>query len=534
MQIKSILEERCQRFGAKPAIIFQERQISFAELKDTIFKLANGLKELGIGKGDRVAIYLPNWPEYIYGYLAVFTIGAIVVPLDFMLTEEEVVNFLNHSESKVLLAKEKRGMDFKQIKDSCPSLKKMVLLKEEGSALNSSEEYLDWERLFKEKSGVTVEEIGDEDYSSIFYTSGSTGHPKGVLLNYGHLDNPVKCISHFLHPSDKDSYLCSGVPFSHIGGLDYMLFMLNFGSTLVLMDRFNPLEALKNLEKYKVTIYCIVPAMFVAILSLKEADKFDLSNLRYPVVFGAPSSPELLKRFHQLCPNATLLNGWGMTETAAPNTYSPPDIAKINSIGPFGVGMEAKIVDDAGNILGPGEKGELWVKGNGVMVGYYKEPELTREVITSDGWLKTGDIAQYDKEGLFYIVGRKKEMIKVSGEIVYAPEVEEALYKNPAIAEAAVIGVPDKLRGEAVKAFVVLKPGQRITAEEVRYSCREHLAHFKVPHEIEFTGNLPKNRNFFSSGRINTDHGFFSSGLLQFSVNKHLIVVHRHNYSTGT
>lgn len=482
MQVKARLETMAQRFSAKPAVIFQDQPISFLELKARALALAVGLMAQGAQKGTKVAIFLPNWPEYIQSYLALFSLGAVVVPLDYMLIEEEVINFINHSESSILIAKEKKELDLSKVKSSCASLKKIITLEDEV-----------WKESFKAES-LTAVPIRAEDPAAIFYTSGSTGHPKGVLLNYGHLDNPVKCIRHFLAVTDQDSYLCAGVPFSHVGGLDYMLFMLNFGSTLILMERFHPLEALKNLEKYKVSIFCIVPAMFIAILAIKEAERFDLSALRYPVVFGAPSSPELLNRFHKLCPNGILLNGWGMTETSAPNTYSPPDISKINSIGPFGCAMEAKIVDDNGKVLSDNTPGELWVKGPGVMVGYYKEEGLTREVITSDGWLKTGDIAIRDKDGLFYIVGRKKEMIKVSGQIVYAPEVEEALYKNPGIAEAAVIGVADKIRGEAVKAFVVLKPDSRSSEEDIRYFCRQHLAHFKVPHEIEFKETLPKNR----------------------------------------
>jgi long-chain acyl-CoA synthetase len=493
MKVLKVLEKTAGKFPQKPAIFFRDNPVTFEQLKAITCRLASGLKEKGVKKGDKVAIFLPNWPEYIYSYLALFSLGAVVVPLDFMLTEEEVINFINHSESSILIAKTRKGTDLDKIKQSCPFLGKIVILKEPNEEVPAGD-FLFWDKLLLSKDEPKTEEVNDKDYSAIFYTSGSTGHPKGVFLNYGHLDNPIKCISHFLKVTDRDSYLCAGVPFSHVGGLDYMLFMLYFGSTLILLERFHPVEALKNIEQYRPTIFCIVPAMFVAILSLKECEKFDLTSLRYPVVFGAPSSPDLLNKFNRLCPNATLLNGWGMTETAAPNTYSPPDITKINSIGPFGVGMEANIVDDEGNILGTGVRGELWVKGSGVMVGYYKEPELTREVITPDGWLKTGDIALKDKDGLFYIVGRKKEMIKVSGEIVYAPEVEEVLYKNPAIAEAAVIGIPDKLRGEAVKAFVVLKPQQDLSADDLRHFCREHLAHFKVPHEIEFRGALPKNR----------------------------------------
>jgi len=248
------------------------------------------------------------------------------------------------------------------------------------------------------------------------------------------------------------------------------------------------------IQQHRGTIWCIVPAMFIAILSLKEHDAFDLSSLRWAVVFGAPSSPVLLQRFKKMCPTTALLNGWGMTETSAPNTYSPNDITKIHSIGKFSPAMQAKIVDDQGKDCPMGVNGELWVKGKGVMKGYYREEGLTKDVLSCDGWLKTGDIAYCDEAGLFYIVGRKKDMIKVAGEIVFSVEVEEKMQRHPAIKEVAVIGVADPLRGEVPKAFMVLAPGVQLSVDELRGFLKEHLAHFKIPHHFEFVASLPKNR----------------------------------------
>ncbi len=492
MKVAELLSDRAEHFANKPAIIFKERSVSFSGLKDSVVHLAGAFSAKGITKGTRVAVYLPNCPEYIYSYLALYYVGAVVVPLDFMLTEEEIKHFVWHSESSVLIAHVKKGVDFFRVKESCPSLKSIVGVSLQGAPVEGADE--SWPRLKEAQSDFAPPDFAEDEPSSIFYTSGSTGHPKGVVLTYAHLDNPVRCIDHFLKPTSEDSYLCAGVPFSHIGGLDYLLFMLHFGSTLVLMDRFQPLEALKNLEQYKITIFCIVPAMFIAILSVKECEKYNLTYLRYPVVFGAPSSPALLKRFHRLCPNGILLNGWGMTETAAPNTFSPPDINKINSIGRFGVGMEAKAVNEEGRDVPAGERGELLVKGEAVMRGYYKEAELTRSVMTDDGWFRTGDVVVQDSEGLFYIVGRKKDMLKVGGEIAFTSEIEESLHRHPAVQEVAVIGVPDHLRGEVPHAFIVVKEGQTLAAEEVRDFARKRLAHFKVPHKFHFVPHLPKNR----------------------------------------
>jgi len=211
-------------------------------------------------------------------------------------------------------------------------------------------------------------------------------------------------------------------------------------------------------------------------------------------VFGAPASPVLLKRFHKAYPNARISNGWGMTETAAPNTLLSPESEIIQSIGKFSPEMEAKIVNEQGDCLKANQNGELWVKGKAVMKGYYKEKSLTEEVLTQDRWLKTGDIAYFDEQGLFYIVGRKKEMIKVAGEVVFCAEVEEKIARHPKVKEAAVIGVVDNLRGEVPKAFVVVDENERVGEAELKEFLKKFLAHFKIPRYFEFVKCLPRNR----------------------------------------
>ena len=489
MNVVKLLSEISKRFPDKSATVFSNQSISFSRLKDLTFCLANGLKQLTPLKNTKIAIYLPNSPEYILSYLATYCIGRIVVPLDFSFTQEELENLINHSQAQVLIAKERKEIDFKKLKKNS-GLEQIILL---GENL----EFKNFHDLIKENSPIEPGvEVSNSDYSTIFYTSGSTGHPKGVLLNYRHLDGSVKSIEYFLHLSSQDIILCS-LPLSHIGGLIYLLAMLYFGTTTILQERFLPLEFLKIIERYKVSCFWIVPSMYTALLSLKEFKKFDLNSLRYVVVFGAPSSSVLLRRFHQVCPNAYLLNGWGMTETSPPNVVLPLNSQKIESVGRPAPWLEIKIVDDEDREVPVGQVGELAVRGWVVMEGYYKEPELTRSVLRN-GWFYTGDFARVDSEGFLYIVGRRKEMIKVAGERVHAPEVEEAICRHPKIREVAVIGVPDKLRGEVPKAFVVLKEGKELAEEELRYFCRQHLAHFKIPHYFEFKEILPKTR----SGKI--------------------------------
>jgi long-chain acyl-CoA synthetase len=494
MNVRNLILDKAERFPQKPAIIFEDKEINFLRLKDDSFRFANYLINSGIKKGDKVAVFMPSIPETAASFLGVFSAAAVLVALDFMLTEEEAVNLLNHSGSKILIVQPKREINLSVLKDRCPALSEIITCQEKVEGFSF------WDSILEKSSCDTpAVEVKEEDISSIFYTSGSTGHPKGVVLSYGHFDVPMRCLEHHLSLTPEIVVLCAGLPFSHLGGFNYILVVIYFGHTLILMKRFNPLEFLKNVERYRVNLVWMVPAMYVAILSLKDYGKFTFPGLKYVVVFGAPSSPGLLRKFHRICPGAHFINGWGMTETAAPSCFLPPGQEEIQSVGKFTPDMETKIVNERGETLGGGETGELWVRGKGVMLGYYKEPELTGEVLTNDGWLKTGDIARFDERQLCYIVGRKKDMIKVAGEVVFSAEIEEKIHRYPKVKEVAVVGVNDSLRGEVPKAFIVPKDNQAIDEQKLRNFLKEQMAYFKIPHYFEFLKDLPKNR----TGKIN-------------------------------
>ncbi|MFH1359455.1 MAG: AMP-binding protein [Candidatus Omnitrophota bacterium] len=487
MKVQQILKDTTNRFSQKPAIIYKDTSISFQALYENVLKLASALRELGARKGDRIAIYLPNVLEYIYSYLAIFTLGAVGVPLDFMLKTDELICCLDHSEAKFLIAVAKEDVSLEELKNKIHSLDQIIVI---GPSLPGFIAYN--EIMTKAQAAFDPIDINDKDSALIMYTSGTTGRPKGILLNYKHLEGSPKAMEHFVDLTDQDVKL-SALPLSHIAGLIYIQNCIMFGITLVMMERFNPFEFLKNIQTYKVTCFHVVPAMYMAFLSLKEIEKFDLSSLRWVVVFGAPSSPDILRKFHQYCPSAHFLNGWGMTETCPPNVVTPLGSDKIASVGKPSPHCQIKIFDEDDQEVAHGEIGEIVISGWVVMDGYYKDPKTTEELM-KNGWFHTGDLGRFDEEGYLYIVGRKKEMIKVGGQIVYAPEVETALHKHDSVREVAVVGVPDQLRGEVVKAFVVLKENNSISAEDLRYFAREHLAHFKVPQTIELRNELPKNR----------------------------------------
>jgi len=496
MDIRKALDNTAEKFPKKPAIIFKGETVSFARLREMSLRLAGALRANGVQKGDKVAIYLPSCPEYVYSYLACFYLGCVGVPLDFMLKTDELMSCLAHSGAKILIAGRQNDVSFEQIQKAVPTLEKIILRRGEAASGNIVR-YED--AMAIATTDLSDVKIKDGDPALIMYTSGTTGRPKGILLNYRHLDGSPEAMKHFVDLTDKDVKLAA-IPLSHIGGFIYIQNCIHFGITVVLMERFNPYEFLENITKYRVTCFHIVPAMYTAILTLKQIDKFDLSSLRWVVVFGAPSSPEIMERFHRYCPNAKLLNGWGMTETCPPNTVTPFNSTNIASVGKPAPHCEIRIFDEnnrevppEGSLSAVGRIGEIAIRGWIVMEGYYNDPEAT-DALKRNGWLYTGDLGRFDKEGFLYVVGRKKEMIKVGGQIVYAPEVEAALQKHEAVAETAVIGVPDSLRGETVKAFVVLRESAKTTPEDLRYFARAHLAHFKVPQSIEIRESLPKNR----------------------------------------
>ena len=495
MDFPELLEKQAGKNPDKVAIIFRGSPVTFGQLSDSVFKLANSLISLGIKKGDKVGIYLPNWPEYIYSYLAIWACGACAVPLDFMFTEDEMVSCLSHSEAKLLIAKHKSNFAFDVLKEKCPGLNRIIICQGEANSSPDKGIFLSLEELLKTaKNNPPGVKIEDKDYAIIFYTSGTTGKPKGVLINYRQLEASPKAIKYFVDAdlNEKDTTLCA-LPFSHLGGLIYIQVNIVFNATMVLMERFLPLDFLKDIQNHKVNWFWLVPSMYYAFLQLKEFETFDLSSLRWIVIFGAPSSPDALRRFHQHCPQANLFHGWGLTETNAPTTVIPTGSSKIESVGKPAPWIEVKIFAENDRQLAQGQVGEIVVRGWVVTDGYYKDPALTAQTMR-DGWFHTGDLGRIDQEGYLYIVGRKKEMIKVSGEIVFEPEVESVIHKHPDVAEVAVVGVADKLRGEVPKAFIVIKEGQSLGEETLRDFCRQHLAHFKIPRYFEFINSLPKNR----------------------------------------
>jgi acyl-CoA synthetase (AMP-forming)/AMP-acid ligase II len=489
MDIARKFRQVAEKYPDKPFIIFRDQPITYAQAQKKVNKLTNGLKKEGIKRGDKVAIYLPNSPEYVFSYLAVFSLGAAAVPFDVRLTGEELVGMLNHSESSIFISKPLEGLSFSDLAKQVPGLKNII-----KCYTDEQDNFINYGQIMQEAADQDLNIAVDEQGLAIlYYTSGTTGKPKAVMTNYRSLDNAPETVRYlgFNEKSMGDVELCA-LPLSHLGGFVYLQFALEYAMAVVLMERFIPAEFLRNIEKHKVTWFHIVPSMFTALLQLKEFEKFDLSSIVGVDIFGAPSHPSLIERFGQYCPQAKLWHGWGMTETAAPNTFTGQE--RIGSIGKNPPWFEVKIFDRNDQELPTGEVGEIVCRGWPVMMGYYKEPEMTAETMRN-GWLHTGDLGCIDNEGYIYSKGRIKEMIIVGGLNVYSPEVEHVISEHPQVKEVAVVGAADKLRGEAVKACVVLQGGQTLSAKDIKAFCRKKLIHFKVPQIVEFLQTLPKTRS---------------------------------------
>ena len=498
MDMRELLIDAADKYGKNTAYIYRDKEYDFITLKDCSLQLANSLLDMGFRKNDKIAIYLPNCIEYIYSYFAIYSLGCVVVPIDFALSLTEVVSISNHCGLKGIITTKQAKFNLFGLKGRISTLKEIITIEDDSR-------YVSFDNLTKSgKDGLNDQNIDSQMFSSIFYTSGTMGRPKGALWNYEHIHLGAEQLKYFttyeylktILRIDETERTIAAVPLSHSAGILFVMTAVKYGMSHVIMPRFSPLDFIKMVDKWKVTGVFMVPPMYYAILYLKEVESYSLDSLRWANVFGAPSSYDLMMRFQKLCPNAVILNGWGMTEIIPPISASSPE--NIKSVGRHVPNVELKIFDSKGNAISTGEVGELVARGKSVFCGYYNEPELNQEAF-KDGWFYTGDLGRFDEKGNLYIVGKSKDTIKVGGELVWAAEIEEILLKHPCIKEAAAVGVPDELRGEVVKCYIVLKEGIVLPQKYVMEFLREHLSRFKMPRQIEYLDELPKT----GSGKIN-------------------------------
>jgi len=492
MNLARLLDEAAQRYGERPAIVFEEQEISYAELADATSRFAGGLRELGIEPGDRVAVQLPNLPQFVIAIWGALKAGAVPTPMNPQLKRREIAYQLQDSGAKLLIGLLPLLEEIEAAVAQVPGVRIVTVGGE--SPHKRFRELLGAEPLFVERD--------DEEIALQPYTSGTTGRPKGVLLTHRNLISNVQAVTKLFPLPPEEDRLLIPIPMFHITGMTVlMLSPLTRGSTIYPMLRWEAEEALKLIERHKITNFLAVPTIYIDLLHHPRLEEYDLSSLKLCSSGGARMPVPVMEAWEEKL-GLPIYEGYGLTETSpVTHTNLAAPRRKPGSIGWPIEGTECKIINEKGEELPPGEVGELLIRGPQVMKGYHNNPEATREAIEPDGFFHTGDLAYKDEEGYYYIVDRVKDMINVGGLNVYPKEVEHVLYEHPAVAECAVVGIPHERKGETVKAFVVLKEGyepSEALKEELKQHCLAEMAAYKHPREIEFVKELPKT----ASGKI--------------------------------
>jgi len=489
MNVGKVLEQSVSRFGDKVALFFEDEKLNFRELNRLVNNLSAGLIGEGVKKGDCVVTFLPDAMEIALSYYAILKIGAIHAPLDMRLKEEEVKLIFDDAKPVAVITISQFQDMFLSVKREIPSLRSIIVVGEEVK-----EDCISFNEMKNRiSSRVIPVEVDDEDVALYLYTSGTTARPKGVMVTFGNLDWFPRDMHAVWKTNENDVHMLS-LPASHISGPILFNQTIVMGVATSILGAFNPRKWLETIEKHRVTIIHFVPPMANALIQLNEFDKYDLSSLRALALMGAYSTPGLVKEIGEKLGLRRGCQGYGLTETSPLLT-----LESIDSDAPFGnigkplPGKEVKIVDEDGDEVPVGEVGEIVTRGSHVMKGYHNDPEATRERI-KNGWLHTGDLARRDEEGYIYIVGRTQDRINVGGLMVYVSEVEDVLHEHPKIKEVAVVSAPDPKRGEKVRAVIALKEGTEASEKEIIDYCRERMADYKVPKEVEFRESLPKTR----------------------------------------
>jgi fatty-acyl-CoA synthase len=488
------LRRTARRLPHKTALVFRTRTWTYAELDADCNRVANGLAGLGIVKGDRVAILSRNSAEFVLIRFALARLGAVLVPINFMLGPEEVGFVLRHAGARFLCVAPDLADTATRavVLDTC--VERLISLGDAASGTSGQATWVPFETLLRARTDEPEVDVRDDDLAQIVYTSGTESLPKGAMLTHASLiwqyaailvDAAVSCNDIMLH----------GLPLYHCAQLDAFFGpAIYVGATNVLIDQPAPDVVLPLIKEYGINSFFAPPTVWIGLLRSPLFDRVDLSSLR-KAYYGASIMPlEVLKELNERLPNVRFWNVYGQTEIAPLATALQPEyaLAKAGSVGKPTLNVETRIVDDAMRDVAPGEVGEIVHRSPQLLQGYYHDAERTAEVFAG-GWFHSGDLGTVDSEGFITVVDRKKDMIKSGGENVASREVEDVLYQLSGVAECAVIGLPHPLWIEAVTAIVVARAGQNLTQEAIISHCRQHLAGFKLPKAVVLVDSLPKN-----------------------------------------
>ena len=508
MPLNELLPKAVRLYPEKEAVACGELRMTYVDFAARVWRLAWGLRNLGLGKNDRIAVLHENTHEYLEAYFAAAHLGIILVSLNHRLSKKELAGILSDSESRLLIA---QGVFYDKAEDlpqSVSTLEKIIWTRGDADLLNG--DAIKYEAMLENYPDQPPPgpAIHDDDVAHLYYTSGTTGRPKGVMLTHKNVKSHALGTIAELHLTDQDRWF-HVAPLFHLADAWATFALTWVGGKHVLLPSFDALSVCRLIQEEKITLTNLIPTMLNMMVNHSEVGKFDYSSLRVVLSGGAPIAPETVRKIVDAF-GCDYIQTYGMTETSPYltlsilkdhlKTLSPEEQLTFKAkTGREFIGVSLRVVDEKGNDVAMDEKqvGEIIVKGDTVTPGYWRLPDETAEAIR-DGWLYTGDLAVMDAERYVNIVDRKKDMILTGGENVYSSEVENVLYTHPHVLEAAVIGVPDAHWGEAVKACVVLKDGCSATEEEIIAYCRKDLAGYKTPKSVDFLEALPKT----GSGKI--------------------------------
>ncbi|NLI67867.1 MAG: fatty acid--CoA ligase family protein [Bacilli bacterium] len=502
MNLPESVHERAANQPEKIAYHFLNESVSYQQFDRSVAKFAGALKEIGIQKGDHIALLVGNTPHFLIALYASWRLGAVVVPINPTYTPNELSYIVQNSDAKLMIALDKLAPLIAQKDKLFPKIENVIVCETDEEASKQANELAEKPLFFKPllQHAAPVNEIEaleKDDNAIILYTSGTTGRPKGAMLTHENVYSNARDVGTYLKMTSEDKVIAT-LPVFHVFALTVVVNApLYRGAEVILMPHFSPKEVFETIRKHKATIFAGVPTMYNYLYQYEGANPEDYASIRLSISGGASLPVSLLENFEKKF-NTRISEGYGLSEASPVTCFNPLDRERVpGSIGTSIVNVENKVVDENGNEVPVGEVGELIVRGPNVMKGYYKLPEETAKTI-KNGWLYTGDMAKQDENGYFYIVDRKKDMIIVGGFNVYPREVEEVLYSHDDIVEAAVVGKPHDELGEEVHAHVVLKNGSALTEEDIIGYCRERLAKYKVPAKVHFHDELPKG----STGKI--------------------------------
>ncbi len=491
LNLAVILRESARRHPDHLAIILDSFKFTYGQIDALSSQVASSLKAAGLKKGDRVGLMLPNVPQFPIAYFAILKAGGVVVPMNVLLKAPEVSFYMGDSGASYLIVWDDFAGEALKGIASLGRVTTFVALR--PGATETPAGTRNFTELMVGDPKFDMEPTEGDDTAVILYTSGTTGKPKGAELTHLNLFMNAHMVSHVFGSGPDDVTLAVLPMFHSFGQSSVMNVALHVGSTLTLVPRFDAEKVLEVIQRDRVTVFPGVPTMFFALLHHPGADRYDTSSLRIAVSGGAAIPGEVIQAFERRY-KATILEGYGLSETSPTATFNfSAEVRKVLSIGRPIFGVEVRIFDENDKELPPGKDhvGEIVIRGHNVMKGYWNQPQANAEAFKA-GWFHTGDLGYVDDEGFFFIVDRKKEMIIRGGFNVYPREVEEVIYAHPAVAEAAVIGIPDERLGEEVKAVIALKPGATATAEDIMAFVKERVAAYKYPRTIQFVDTLPK------------------------------------------